>query len=116
MINLLYAGNSGVLDGIMTSILSVFKRTETKEPFRIIIYTMDLTEIKGIYTPISDVEGAFLDSLAKRYNPENRVELVDVTDLYHAGLAKRVCLLLAIYVDKTAFGPCAEYARQATLS
>ena len=82
MINLLFSGNSGVFDGVLTCILSIFKRTATDEPFRIFVYTMDVSRIKPEYTPISDAQIAFLDEIAKTYNAENEILKVDVTDLY----------------------------------
>ena len=53
MINILFSGNSKVFDGALTTMLSIFKRTTTKEPFKFYIYTMDITRIKPEYTPIS---------------------------------------------------------------
>ena len=82
MINLLFSGNSGVFDGVLTCMLSIFKRTATDEPFRIFVYTMDVSRIKPEYTPISDEQIAFLDEIAKTYNAENEILKVDVTDLY----------------------------------
>ncbi len=82
MINLLFSGNSGVFDGVLTCMLSIFKRTATDEPFRIFVYTMDVSRIKPEYTPISDAQIAFLDEIAKTYNAENEILEVDVTDLY----------------------------------
>lgn len=82
MINLLFSGNSGVFDGVLTCMLSIFKRTATDEPFRIFVYTMDVSRIKPEYTPISDAQIAFLDEIAKTYNAENKILKVDVTDLY----------------------------------
>ena len=82
MINLLFSGNSGVFDGVLTCMLSIFKRTATDEPFRIFVYTMDVSRIKPEYTPISDAQIAFLDEIAKTYNAENEILKVDVTYLY----------------------------------
>ena len=82
MINLLFSGNSGVFDGVLTCMLSIFKRTMTDEPFRIFVYTMDVSRIKPEYTPISDAQITFLDEIAKTYNAENEILKVDVTDLY----------------------------------
>lgn len=82
MINLLFSGNSGVFDGVLTCMLSIFKRTATDEPFHIFVYTMDVSRIKPEYTPISDAQIAFLDEIAKTYNAENEILKVDVTDLY----------------------------------
>lgn len=82
MINLLFCGNEGVFDGVLTCMLSIFKRTETKEPFKIHIFTMDLTYLKPNYTPVTEKHRAFLENIAKQYNSENEVVLFDVTDLY----------------------------------
>lgn len=87
MINLLFSGNGKVIDGVLTCMLSIFKRTETKEAFRIYVYTMDVTRIKPEYTPISEEMIAFLDGVAKQYNPENSVIRVDVTELYEKEFA-----------------------------
>ena len=82
MIDLLYCGNEKVFDGVLTSLLSIFMRDERKDSYRVTIFTMDLTRLNEAYTPISDRLIAFLDKVAKRYNPESSVRKVDVTDLY----------------------------------
>lgn len=87
MINLLFSGNGKVFDGVLTCMLSIFKRTETKEAFRIYVYTMDVTRIKPEYTPISEEMIAFLDEVAKQYNEDNTVVRVDVTELYEREFA-----------------------------
>lgn len=87
MRNLLFSGNGKVFDGVLTCMLSVFKRTKTKEPFRIFVYTMDITRVKPEYTPISAEMIAFLDEVAKKYNPENEVLRIDVTELYEREFA-----------------------------
>ena len=48
MINLLFSGNGKVFDGVLTCMLSILKRTDTKEAFRIYVYTMDVTRIKPL--------------------------------------------------------------------
>lgn len=87
MINLLFSGNGKVFDGVLTCMLSIFKRTSTREPFTIYVYTMDVTRIKPDYTAISQEMIAFLDHVAKEYNPDNSVIRVDVTDLYEKEFA-----------------------------
>lgn len=82
MINILFSGNEKVFDGILTCMLSIFKRSATKEPFRFFIYTMDVSRIKPEYTPISDKQIAFLNEVAKKYNQENVIVKVDITELY----------------------------------
>ena len=49
MLNILFSGNGKVVDGVITCMLSIFKRTDTKEPFCFYIYTMDITRIKPEY-------------------------------------------------------------------
>ena len=88
MINVLYCGNDGVFDGILTSILSILKRTGTREPFRFFIFTMDLTRVKPAYIPIEDGKIALLSEVVKGYNPKNEVIKRDVTALYEKELGE----------------------------
>ncbi len=80
--NILYAGNYKVFDGIMTSMLSVLKRTKVKEPFVFYILTMDVSFIKEEYTPITKQQLDILSQAAKKYNPQNEIKCIDVTDIY----------------------------------
>lgn len=82
MINILFCGNEGVFDGVLTGMLSILKRTDTKEPFKFHIFTMDVSHLKPNYTPVTEKHRAFIESVAKEYNPKNSVELFDVTKLY----------------------------------
>ncbi len=82
MINILFSGNDKVFDGVLTCVLSILKRTETKEPFCFYIFTMDVSHIKPTYLPIRQEQISFLQEVVQSYNPENRVVKVDVTALY----------------------------------
>lgn len=82
MINILFCGNDKVFDGFLTCALSICKRTESKESFHFYIYTLDLQDINPKYRAISPRHIEFLDSAVKKYNPDNRVELIDVTKIY----------------------------------
>lgn len=85
--NILFSGNDGVFDGILTCLLSVFKRTQTKEPFSVYILTMDVSRIKPEYVAICDEKITFLQEVAKEYNPENKIIKIDVTDIYEREFA-----------------------------
>ncbi len=87
MINVLFCGNDKVFDGILTCMLSIFKRTKTTEPFNFYIFTMDVSHIKPEYICISDEQVQFLSDIAKKQNPENKITKVDVTDLYNKEFA-----------------------------
>ena len=82
MINILFAGNKGVFDGILTCSLSILKRSILDEPLQIFILTMDVSHLKESYVPIEDRQVAFLNEVIKEYNPENSVIKIDVTDYY----------------------------------
>ncbi len=82
MTNILFAGNSKVFDGVLTCVLSILKRTESKEPFTFYVLTMSLTHLKPEYTAVGDDYIDFLQDVVKKYNPENKVVKLDVTDLY----------------------------------
>lgn len=82
MVNVLFCGNEGVFDGILTASLSILKRTCSQEPFRFFIFTMDLTDIDCKYTPLSNLQLKLFKYMIKKYNEENCVELVRVDDFY----------------------------------
>lgn len=82
MINVLFAGNSGVFDGMLTCMLSILKRNRGKEPFTFYVFTMDVSHIKPSYTRVTQADAEFLQDIAKRYDADNRVIRCDVTDLY----------------------------------
>lgn len=82
MVNILFCGNIGVFDGMLTTALSLVKRTDSKEPFLFHLFTMDVSHLKDNYLPITQEQVAFLEKTVKSYNPDNSVRLIDVTDLY----------------------------------
>lgn len=87
MINILFSGNDKVFDGMLTCMLSIFKRTATKEPFCFHIFTMDVSHIKPEYRAVSQKQADFLLDVAKSYNPDNQVKLFDVKQYYDAEFA-----------------------------
>lgn len=85
--NILFSGNDNVFDGILTCLLSIFKRTKTKEPFVIYILTMDVSRVKPEYIEIKDEKITFLEKVAKEYNPQNKIIKIDVTEIYEREFA-----------------------------
>lgn len=82
MIDILFCGNDGVFDGMLTCALSVLKRTGTGEPFRFHLFTMDVSYLKPSYLPVTERQMRFFEKVIKGYNPENSAVLTDVTELY----------------------------------
>lgn len=87
MINVLFCGNKGVFDGMLTCILSILKRTETKEPFCFYIFTMDISRIRPEYVSVTPEQIAFLKQLVTQYNPGNQILVKDVEKLYEQEFA-----------------------------
>lgn len=82
MINILFAGNAGVFDGILTCALSIFKRSEIDEQVNFYVLTMDVSHLKENYVPISDGQIAFLERELRRYHADTNVKKIDVTENY----------------------------------
>ena len=82
MTSILFCGNDGVFDGMITCALSILKRTQSSQPFCFYIFTMDVSHIKKTYIPISDKKIAFFNEIIKEYNPDNTAKKIDVTELY----------------------------------
>ncbi|MCR5755311.1 MAG: hypothetical protein K6G30_10955 [Acetatifactor sp.] len=105
--NILFSGNDGVFDGILTCLLSIMKRTSAKEPFQVYVLTMDVSHIKSQYQPIHDEKIAFLQDVVKEYNTLNKIIKIDVTDIYErefAGSPNEQCYcspytLLRLFMD-----------------
>lgn len=85
--NVLYAGNYKVFDGVMTSMLSILKRTSVTNPFCFYILTMDVSNIKEEYKPITDRQIDILSQAAKKYNQDNQIKLIDVSTIYNKEFA-----------------------------
>lgn len=86
MINILYSGNGKVFDGVLTSALSIVKRMEQPRPLRIYLYTMTLTRLNPNYTAMGEEHTSFIEKALQKYNPDTKVILCDVTDLYETHL------------------------------
>ena len=82
MTDILFCGNVGVFDGMLTAALSIMKRTKSTEPIRFNLFTMDVSHLKDNYVPITEAQKDFFETVVKSYNPDNQVRLFDVTDLY----------------------------------
>lgn len=80
MVHLLLCGNEKVFDGALTLLISMMNRTE--ETVRVFLMTMDLTRLKPDFRAITQQQTDFLDRVAKEKNPQNRVERLEVTQLY----------------------------------
>lgn len=72
MIDILFCGNAGVFDGVLTCVLSILKRTESKEPFTFHLFTMDVSDLDPKYIPIPPEQVDFLNEVIRRYHPDRK--------------------------------------------
>ncbi|MBO4366437.1 MAG: lipopolysaccharide biosynthesis protein [Clostridia bacterium] len=87
MVNLLFCGNDGVFDGILTCLLSIVKRSDSAEPYAVTVFTMDVRHLHPSYIPITDAHIELLQQAIRKYNPESTVRKRDVTPLYEDAFA-----------------------------
>ena len=82
MLNVLFCGNAGVFDGMLTCALSMMMRTDSQEPFHFFVFTMDLTSVKENYIPLKPVQEKIFRETIKRYNEANELTVIDVSGFY----------------------------------
>ena len=80
MLNIMFAGNRGVVEGLLIAGLSIVKYC--KEPIRVFVLTMDISSLRKDYTSINDEDIAKLQEVYKRGNINSEVVRIDVGDLY----------------------------------
>ncbi len=86
MIHVLYAGNLGVFDGVLTSALSAVMRMEVPRPITVHIFTMDIRRLGEMYVPLTRAHAQTIEAAMRKYSPESHVILHDVTELYEEHL------------------------------
>ena len=82
MLNVLFCGNAGVFDGMLTCALSMMMRTDSQEPFHFFVFTMDLTSVKENYIPLKPIQEKIFRETIKRYNEANELTVIDVSGFY----------------------------------
>ncbi len=82
MTDILFCGNDGVFDGMLTCTLSILMRTERKEPLHFHIFTMDVTHLDERYFPLTKEHIDLYRKAVKEFDEDNLVTVYDVTQLY----------------------------------
>ena len=85
-ISVCYSGNKRIFPGLLLSVLSLAKFTE--RPLHVYVLSMDMHELDPSFVPFSGNQINILDGVLKEKNPESRAELIDVTEVFRAELAK----------------------------
>lgn len=79
-IPILFAGNTGVFDGMVISSLSIVRYC--KEPLHVFLMTMDLSDQNAKFLPITEAQRAYLEDIYTAVNPQSKVTLLDVGPYY----------------------------------
>ena len=77
--NIMYCGDSNILDGLIISVLSLIKNT--KEELHIYVLTMKYENEYKKYKPLDNNSINYIDNLLKKENKNSFIKLIDITDL-----------------------------------
>ncbi|MBQ2672569.1 glycosyltransferase family 8 protein [Candidatus Saccharibacteria bacterium] len=101
--NILYCGDQGIKNGVLVSILSILMRSGKENEYHFYIATIDYKNTK----PFQKSTVKFLDTLAKSYNCNNLVELIDATEVFVNDLPDKnmgsyftPCSMLRLYINR----------------
>ena len=90
MINVMFAGNTKVFDGMTITLLSMVKHT--KCPINAFCLTMDLSDIDERFVPITENQRSFLEKILKETNENSSLTLIDLSDLFRKEMINSVNL------------------------
>lgn len=83
--NIVYAGNRRVFDGLLISLLSMIE--VNKESITVYVLTMDLTSLDKEYVAIPQSDLDFIERELKRVNTSSKIIRVDVRNIFDRKLA-----------------------------
>lgn len=89
-INLLFSLDKNCFDGLLITILSIAKTTE--HPLNILVATGSFKNKKKTFFAFEQSQVDKIENIIRKYNNENRITLIDMTDLFQSKLGKSVNL------------------------
>lgn len=102
--NILFCGDSNITDGVLISTLSILRSVNS--PLSIYILTAHCENESRVFSPVEPSFGEMLERVVKRANPENRVKVIDITELFRQHLPEAnmntrftPCCMLRLYAD-----------------
>ena len=102
--NILYCGDSNIVDGLYISILSLLKNI--KEELNIYVLTVNVEEENLKINSVSDYSIEYLNNLVKDRNSESFVKKIDITELFmkelpviNLGTRFTPCCMLRLFAD-----------------
>ena len=85
-VSICYSGNKAIFHGILLSVLSLVKYSD--RTLHVHVLSMDLREQNPDYACISENQIDVLNAVLREKNAQSSAQLIDVTHLYRADLAK----------------------------
>ncbi len=79
MVNIMFCGNSKFYDGLIISLLSILKHTNSV--LNVYVLTADLQDIKEDYKPITKNQILTVEKILKEKNIKNQIKLIDISDM-----------------------------------
>ena len=105
MINLMYAGNDKVFDGLLISLLSITKHN--KDELSVFILTTDLSTFNENYKPFSTAQAKILEDVLKETNQNSKIQIIrvdefnqELTDSANANSSYTPFAYLRLYADE----------------
>lgn len=85
MIDVIYAGNDLMFDGVLLSTLSMVRRT--KEDIHVHFFTMDFSYKNPKYKAFRESQAKFIEKELRKFNPNFKFSIIDCTEKYNELLA-----------------------------
>ena len=87
-VNVLYAGNYKIFDGLLISLLSMVKHTKT--PLNVMCLTMDLHELDPRFIPMNKDHEKYINKVLKDVNKDSSFKIIDATEVFKENLINSV--------------------------
>lgn len=78
--NIVYAGNKNVFDGLLISVLSIIEYNQ--DPLTVYVLTMDIPELDDKYVSISQDDLQLIETEMKKVNQFSQIVRVDVRNIF----------------------------------
>lgn len=86
-IQIVYACNDKIWEGLYLSILSIVRRAS--RPVHFYLLTADLSHVSPLYVPLTKEHFNAISEMVKDFNKENKFEMVDCKEAYLSYLGER---------------------------
>ena len=80
MINILFCGNKGVVDGLKLCLISIIKHTV--QPLNVFILTSDLSTINPCFVEISQSDISSVELEIMKINPNSKISIVNIDNIF----------------------------------